>query len=211
MERLFCQKIRVVYASRTDRGVHAKGQCVNFKVDTKIPIKNIKAALNSFLPSDITIKGIRRVPLDFHARFSAKSKLYRYIISNKKEPSVFERNYSWYVSDDINLTRMQKAITHIVGKRDFSCFAKQAHRYKQCTRHIMKVTVKKRSRYIYIDVEGDGFLRNMVRNIVSFLVAIGKKTIPLKSTGKIIRKEIPYIKKPAPGCGLYLLKVRYHH
>ena len=80
IEKLFKQKVRIIYAGRTDRGVHAKGQAVNFIVDTSIPLNNIKAALNTLLPSDIRIKRLKEVSLDFHARFWAKSKLYEYMI-----------------------------------------------------------------------------------------------------------------------------------
>ncbi|MCD6584076.1 MAG: tRNA pseudouridine(38-40) synthase TruA, partial [Candidatus Omnitrophica bacterium] len=78
LEKLFNRKVKINYAGRTDRGVHAYSQCINFKIDTNIPLKNIRLALNSFLPSDISIKRIKKVPLDFHARFNAKSKIYRY-------------------------------------------------------------------------------------------------------------------------------------
>ena len=206
---LFNKKIKVVYAGRTDTGVHAKGQCVNFKIETKIPLKNIKAAVNSFLPLDISIKKIKKVPLDFHARFNVKSKVYRYIIYNKKRPCVFNRNHAWYLPDKIDLAKVKKAIPKIAGQRDFSCFVKEARRYESCIRQIKAISVRKRGGFLYIDIEADGFLRNMVRNIVSLLVRIGRDKVSLKNVNKIIKKELPYANKPAPSCGLYLYKVNY--
>ena len=209
LRRLFNQEVRVASAGRTDRGVHARGQCASLKVKTKIPLKNIKKALNSFLPGDIRINKIKTVPLDFHARFSAKSKVYRYIIINKRNFSVFIRNYAWHIDEIINLHAIKKAARRIIGKRDFSCFAKQASAYKSCVRILKNISIKKRGSYIYIDIEASGFLRNMARNIVSFLVAVGTGRISQKDIGGIIKGEIRYINNPAPPQGLYLMKIKY--
>lgn len=196
LKRLFNQKIRVTASGRTDKGVHAQGQVINFKVDTKIPLANIKTALNTFLPLDVRIKKIKRVPLDFHARFSAKSKIYRYLIYNQKEPSVFWKDFSWHLSEILDLTQMQKAARKITGRRDFSAFAKGAKKYKHCIREIKDILIKKKGKFIQIDIEAEGFLRSMARNIVSFLVSL--------SCNKIARTD-----KPAPAEGLYLYKVKY--
>ncbi|MFH1768831.1 MAG: tRNA pseudouridine(38-40) synthase TruA [Candidatus Omnitrophota bacterium] len=209
LRRLFCKKLRVVYAGRTDRGVHAYSQCVNFTVDAQIPLKNIKAALNSFLPPDISIKKIKYVPLDFHARFSVKSKIYRYVLCTKKRLSVFERNYVWHCPGYIDITRMQKAASYIFGRRDFSFFAKQPRVYETCVRKIFAFSIRKKTGYIIFDIEADGFLRNMARNIVSFLVAAGQGKVELKEIPKIIRGEKTCVKKPAPASGLYLYKINY--
>ena len=209
LKKLFKKEIRVVSAGRTDRGVHAKGQCVNFKVNTKIPLKNIKTALNSFLPNDIFITKIKKVSLGFHARFDAKSKIYRYLISTNLKYSVFSRNYAWYLPEYIDVNLVKKTFPYLLGKKNFSCFAKEASKYKTCVREIKSLSVDKKKDLLCIDIEASGFLRNMVRNLVYFLVCIGKKKIPLKNVDKIIRKKISYTNKPAPGCGLYLLKVNY--
>ncbi len=209
LEKLFRKKIRVVYAGRTDRGVHAKGQCVNFKIDTAIPLKKIKIALNALLPENIRIKKIKFVPLSFHARFSAKSKVYRYVILNKKDPSVFLYKYAWYLPQRVEIERMKEIASYLKGERDFFFFAKGALRYKSCCRKMINVSVRKRQSLIYIDMEATGFLRNMARNIVMFLVKIGEGKINLKEAKKIIDRKIAYIPNPAPAKGLYLWKVKY--
>jgi len=209
LKRLFKKSIRVYSAGRTDKGVHASGQCVNFKVSTEIPLKNIKKALNTFLPKDIYVRRIKKVPLNFHCRFSAKSKVYRYIIINKRNFSVFMRNYSWHIDRKVNLSAMRKAIPRIIGKRDFACFAKQASVYKSCARVLKSISIRKRGSYIYIDMEASGFLRNMARNIVSFLVMIGIGQISQKDISRIIKRRIRYTNNPAPPGGLYLMKVNY--
>ncbi|MCM8773180.1 MAG: tRNA pseudouridine(38-40) synthase TruA [Candidatus Omnitrophica bacterium] len=209
LKRLFNKEIKITYASRTDRGVHALGQCVNFKVETGIPLKNIRGGLNSFLPDDIRVKKIKTVPLEFHSRFSVKSKIYRYIIYNSPQPSVFHRNYSWFLPQSIDIGRINNNLYKLIGKKNFSCFAKGANNYKSCVRHIKNIAVKKRGKFIYIDIEADGFLRNMARNIVAFLVSIGVGKISSKDISRIINRKIPWVNKPAPSCGLYLYRVKY--
>jgi len=207
--RLFRRNIRVAYSSRTDKGVHARAQAVNFKVNTAIPLKNIKAALHTFLPSDVRIRKIKKMPLDFHARFSASSKIYRYVIYQGKDFSVFQNNFSWHIDMPLDREKMKKAAKKICGYRDFSLFAKAAKNYKDCRRRMKDITIKKRGSFIYIDLEADGFLRAMARNIVSFLVAVGKGNISLKEVGLIVSGKCSYTNKPAPACGLYLWKVFY--
>jgi len=209
LKKLFCQDIRVIYSSRTDRGVHARAQAVNFKVCTKIPPLNIKTAINSLLPSDVRIKKVKEVSLDFHARFLNKSKVYRYTILNRKEPSVFWKDFCWHIKGDINIDLMRKTSKKLIGNRDFSLFAKEAKVYKNCQRNLKKIEIRKSGSFIYIDIEAQGFLRNMARNIVSFLVRIGTKKIVFKDIGLILNKRIPYANKPAPAYGLCLCKVKY--
>lgn len=209
LAKLFREKIRVAASGRTDRGVHARAQIVNFKVDTKISLPNIKTALNTFLPVDIRVKRIKKVPGDFHARFSVKSKIYRYIIFQHREDSVFWRNFAWHLSTPLDLKRMKEAAERLVGKRDFSVFAKEAKNYKDCRRRVKDISIRKRANLISIDIEAEGFLRSMARNIVSFLVKIGKKDLPFKNTSLILSKKIKYTNKPAPASGLYLYKVIY--
>jgi len=209
LARLFKEKIRIDYASRTDRGVHAKAQAINFKVKTNIKIPQIKKALNSFLPSDIKIKAVKEVASDFHARFKAQSKKYRYVIFRKKDPSVFWRNLSWHIQEPLDLVKMKKAARALVGRRDFSLFARGAKEYKHCNRCIKNITVSQREGFLYIDIEADAFLRYMARNIVSFLVRAAKREFSLKEASSILEGKTPYTNKPAPAQGLYLCKVNY--
>lgn len=207
--KLFRKKVRITYAGRTDRGVHARGQVINFKIQTNILLKNIKKALNSFLPPDIRIKNIKKVPLDFHSRFWAKSKIYRYIISQRKEPTVFWRDFSWHIDKPLDLEAMQKISLKLIGRKDFSLFAKEAKKYKDCRRCIKAISIKKRGSFVHIDIEADGFLRNMARNIIFFLVKVGNDKIPLTKAYLVLKRKVSYANKPAKACGLYLYKVNY--
>jgi len=209
LARLFREKIRVAFSGRTDRGVHARAQIVSFKVNTKIPLSNIKTALNTFLPFDIRVKKIKKVPDNFHARFSVKSKIYRYIIFQHREGSVFWRNFAWHLSTPLDLEKMAKVAKRLVGKRDFALFAKEAKSYKDCKRRVKDISIRKRANLISIDIEAEGFLRSMARNIVSFLVRAANGNIPTKDTPLILKQSIPYVNRPAPPQGLYLYKVKY--
>lgn len=209
LTKLFKQDIRVIYSSRTDTSVHANAQAVNFTVDTKVPLNNIKRALNGLLTCDIKIKEVKPVKDGFHARFDVKSKEYRYFISEEKDPSVFSRNYLWQVSESLDVERMRKAGLRLTGKKDFSLFAKDAGKYKSCVRTVYSLKIRKVKGIITVAIEADGFLRYMVRNIVSFLVLVGKKKIKLNQVNSILSGKIKYKNHPAPGCGLYLYKVKY--
>ncbi|MDD4955593.1 MAG: tRNA pseudouridine(38-40) synthase TruA [Candidatus Omnitrophica bacterium] len=209
IKKLFKQKIRIAYASRTDRGVHAKGQVVNFKVSTVIPLRNIKKALNTFLPPDIRVKKVKIVKDDFHARFKAKSKIYRYIILNKPEPTVFQSNFSWHIAKPLDIPKMLRISKKIKGIKDFSIFAKEASAYETCIRHLMDISIKKTGSFVNIDLEASGFLRNMARNITAFLVKVGRKDISVKEALLILNKKKPYSNKPAPAHGLCLVRVKY--
>ncbi len=208
IERLFRKKVRLFYAGRTDRGVHAKAQMANFFIETSLPLQNIFKALNSFLPQDIRIKKVKPVSLNFFAH-KAISKIYRYLILNTQKPSVFWRHYSWYISDSLNIEKMRKVTEKLVGYRDFSIFAKEVKRYKSTYRNLKRISIKRRGNFIYIDIEADGFLRGMARGIVYFLVEVGREKIVLEEAEAIIKRKIPYNKKPAPPSGLYLYKVKY--
>lgn len=209
LRKLFRKKIRLTYTSRTDKGVHARAQGVNFYVKTDIPLYNIKRALNTFLPDDVRVKNVKVVPREFHSRFWCLGKTYRYIILNKKEGSVFHHDFAWHVPQALDLGKMRAAAKHLAGKRDFSVFAKEAGAYQTCVRDMKAVIVKKKGSFIYVDMQADGFLRSMCRNIVNFLVEVGRGEIAFERLPGILAGKAAYEKHPAPAQGLYLWKARY--
>lgn len=209
IQKLFKKKIRITYASRTDRGVHAKEQVVNFKVKSSIPVKNIKKALNALLPTDVRIKKVKTVCADFHSRFWAKSKIYRYSIINKPESTVFLSGFSWHVAKPIDISKMLSISKKIKGTKDFSIFAKDSNTYETCIRNLKAISIKRSKGFICIDLEASGFLWNMARNIVTFLVKVGGGDISLKEATQILNKTKTYFNKPAPAQGLCLIKVKY--
>jgi tRNA pseudouridine38-40 synthase len=209
LRKLYCEKIRIQYSSRTDKGVHAHGQCVNFKTAKNIPCENIKRALNTFLSQDVRVKRVKYVSREFHSRFSAKSKLYRYIIRNHRDCSVFWNEYCWHIPYFLDIKKMNLAAKKITGNRDFAVFAKKADKYHSCVRHVKFIQIKQKGKFIHIDIEANGFLRNLARNIVTFLVRVGQGKIALTQIKNILAKKTSYSNIPAPAAGLYLVKVKY--
>lgn len=207
LAKLFGEAVAIVYASRTDRGVHAKAQAVSFKIDSAIPCANIKRALNIILPIDIRVKTVKIVPVKFHARFSAASKTYRYLIRNTKEPSVFYYDRAWHISEKLDIDAMRRVSRLLIGKHDFKLFAKSPAKYHTCVRHIMRVDIKRRGSIIGIDIEAAGFLRAMARSMVYFLVQAGLKRMSIDQARALCAQKITYHPEPAPAHGLCLEKV----
>ncbi|MCP4650061.1 MAG: tRNA pseudouridine(38-40) synthase TruA [PVC group bacterium] len=204
------EKINIIGSGRTDSGVHAREQPANFKTNSKVSLEKIKRALNSLLPKDIRIKSIKQVPLDFHARYSVKSKTYRYTILNKDYSSVFTRNYAVHVSMPLDVAVMQKESKVLLGKHDFKSFQASDKKLRSSVRTIKKINVKKQNNLIAIDIEADGFLYNMVRNIAGTLIEVGQGKIAKGGLKRILlAKDRKKAGPTAPANGLCLCKVRY--
>ena len=162
------------------------------------------------LPPDILIKRSEEVPPDFHSRFDAKSKLYRYNIVNSRTKDPFSDRYVWRVPYPLDSGLMDIEAGFLVGTHDFKCFQASDKRERSSVRNITMARVKKTGRELRIDIEGDGFLYNMVRNIAGTLVDIGRGYLPPGSMAKILRsKDRKKAGPTAPARGLFLLKIRY--
>ena len=212
LAKLFKEKITLIGSSRTDSGVHALGQTANLKTKSTHPLAQIKKALNANLPKDITIIKVEEVPLDFHAQFSAKSKTYRYTILNRDAHGALDWRYSLWYPHKLNLKLMREEAKAFIGRKDFKSFqgAQTAKQVKNSVRTIKRIDIKKKKDYIYIDIEADGFLYKMVRNIVGTLLASGSGRLPKGSLKKILAKKDRACAGPtARPYGLTLLEVKY--
>jgi tRNA pseudouridine38-40 synthase len=212
LSKIFNHKIKITGSGRTDAGVHALGQVANFKVSgskAKIKASELKKALNSMLDKDIRIKSVSIVPDSFHARFSAKKKTYRYQIA-LTEPSVFERFYYTYVPYKLNVSLMRKEAKDLLGSHDFKCFQASGRKAKDTVRVIEKVSLLKKGNKLFFTIEGNGFLYNMVRNIVGTLIEIGRGKMPAGSIKKLIKEKDRTKSGPtAKAAGLVLVRVGY--
>ena len=166
--------ITVTGAGRTDSGVHAKGQCGHFDIETDIPAEKFTFILNTRLPKDIRIKKSWEVSEDFHSRFSAKGKRYIYRIFNAPYSSALMGRFTMHVPENLDIEKMREATAYIVGAHDFKAFCAQGSSVKTTVRTVNKVEVKKENELIEIIVEGTGFLYNMVRIIAGTLIEVGK-------------------------------------
>lgn len=202
--------IDIFGSGRTDAGVHAKGQVANFYTVSKLPIERFKYALNTTLPRDIIIVDSEEVDLDFHARFSAKGKQYKYIIWNNKVPSAINRNYSYHIINKLDIDEMKKASDYLIGTHDFRSFMTKGTIVKDTIRTIHSINIQKRDNFIEIIIEGSSFLRSMIRIIVGTLILVGNGKLKKESLPKIILGEKRCLSGPtAPPQGLYLEKVYY--
>lgn len=203
--------ITLTGAGRTDAGVHALGQVANFHCDTRLGPEAFLKGLNSLLPADIAIRDCRRMPEDFHARFDAKSKVYRYQILNRGARAAVGRSYAWFLHRPLDLEAMRRAAEAIVGRRDFKAFESSGSPRAHTVRNVLDAGwVEGEDRRLTFQIEADGFLRCMVRNIVGTLVAVGLgKLEPTVVRDIIDSRDRKRAGAAAPGRGLFLVEVKY--
>lgn len=210
IKKVFGKKCTLYGAGRTDSGVHARGQVANFKTSSEMPITKVAVALSSLLPETISIQKAEEVKEDFHARFSAKKKRYQYSIHNSKRRDPFTERYAWGVSYSLDVPLMRKEAKVLEGRHDFKSFQASDKREGSTVRRINSIKINKKGSHITIDIEGDGFLYNMVRNITGTLVDIGRGYLAAGSMKRILGKKDRKEAGPtAPAKGLLLVSVKY--
>ena len=205
------EPITVIGAGRTDSGVHAVHQVAHIKTKSPLPVEAIRKAVNGILQKDVAVKRVEEVSSDFHARYSAKSKIYQFFLWNSHVRSPLNENISWYYPRKLNLQNMKQAARLLVGKHDFKSFQSSGAKKDMSTvRTLKRLEIKKKGSLLTFTFEANGFLYNMVRNIVGTLIWVGE--------GKLIPQDIPLIFKvrdrrkagpTAPARGLFLVKVKY--
>jgi tRNA pseudouridine38-40 synthase len=205
------QMIRVSGSGRTDAGVHALGQVAAFVCRTTLSAKQLHKGLNSLLPSDIVIHTLETVPTTFHPRYDAVSKIYRYHILNRKWPNAIGRQYAWHLRRRLDIEAMRVAIGHLVGRHDFKSFEGAGSPRSSTVRRVLGASItRKTSDRLIVEVEADGFLRFMVRNIVGTLVEVGQTKITPDDFLRILRSGDRSEAGPtAPPHGLFLIRVLY--
>jgi tRNA pseudouridine38-40 synthase len=204
------ESAKTVSSGRTDAGVHAVGHVANFKTTSSIPPHAWAPALNHLLPADIRVVSSEEAADDFHARFSALGKIYKYRILNRQEPTALYRNYAWHISRGLNVIKMRRAAAVLVGKHDFSAFRGSECNAASPVRTIRSVVVRKTGEYIEIEVEADAFLQYMMRNIAGTLAETGLGRFTPDDVAGILKScDRTKAGRTAPPHGLYLVKVFY--
>ncbi len=210
LRKILREKIKLIASGRTDSGVHAKAQIANFFTHSSIPLSKLKLGLNGILPEDIKVTKLSEAANDFHSRFSAKSKLYRYTILNRDYSSPLLRHSVFFYPHPLDTKLMQKETQVLLGKHNFSAFQAAKGREKNPVKSIKKISVIKSNNFVYIDIEADGFLYNMVRNIVGTLIEIGRGKLAAGSLKKILlSRDRRHAGQTASPKGLCLIKVKY--
>lgn len=209
--RVVRHQISIIGSGRTDAGVHAAGQVANFLTTCTMPAENLRRAIGSRLPKDISLIDVRDVPLGFSAR-AAASKLYRYTVWNHAIRPVerHQQRYAYHFWHHLDMGRMQDAAARLVGEHDFAAFATSGHQRETTVRSVFRFEVSRCYQEICFDVEGSGFLYNQVRNMVGTLIEVGRGHWEPSALDAILASGDRSQAGPtAPARGLSLQWVRY--
>lgn len=201
---------RVHSSGRTDAGVHARGMVCHLDTERYLPLSAWCEGVNRFLPETIAVRQAECVDVQFHARYSAISKIYRYTILRDSIRSPLERLTCWRVKYSLDVGRMQSAARSFVGQHDFALFRTSGCSAQTTVRDIQRISLTEDSSMLYVDVQGSGFLRNMVRMMVGTLVDIGRGKRPCTDIEQMLAGQEPISPAlTAPAHGLCLMKVLY--
>ncbi|MHC4387189.1 MAG: tRNA pseudouridine(38-40) synthase TruA [Planctomycetota bacterium] len=210
VSNLVGHKITVHAASRTDAGVSALGQSAVFEVISPIPTENFKDAINDRLPADIVVTSAVEATRDFDVMGDVTSKLYRYTICTAPDRPVLEVRHCWHIPRKLDVAAMDKAAKLLIGKKDFKSFAAAKDTRESSVRTVFCCDVTNEGEWLYVDVVGDAFLYNMVRNIVGTLVEVGAGRWRPERVEEILDAKDRKAAGPiAPAAGLCLMWIKY--
>lgn len=209
--RVIREPVNLLGTSRTDAGVHALGQVASFRTVAKMPLPGMQRAISHRLPPDVALAHLREAPSGFHPSRDALGKLYRYRIFNSySRPVGAQIRTTWHVWHMLDIERMQAAGHRMMGRHDFAGFQSTGSPRDSTVRTIRRVHVQRRFDEVLIDVEGDGFLYNQVRNMVGTLYEIGRGHWPVDRVDEIIAAADRRLAgRTAPASGLCLQWVRF--
>jgi tRNA pseudouridine38-40 synthase len=209
-EQVVGHPVSIIGSGRTDAGVHAQGQVVNFHTTSRIPLEKWPIVLNTRLPNDLVVREAEEVPEDWHARFNATGKVYKYRIDRGAYPDVFLRHYCYHYPYPLRVEPMVEAASHLVGRHDFTSFCAANTPIEDKVRLLQAVELEESGSLLTVTCRGEGFLYNMVRIIVGTLLDVGR--------GKLSAADIPAILEArdrtragltAPAHGLTMWQVLY--
>jgi tRNA pseudouridine38-40 synthase len=203
------EPIRLHGAGRTDAGVHALAQQAHADLPGGIPERGLVLGLNNMLPPDIRIVSVREVAPDFHARFSAIGKSYRYAIWNDPVFDVFHRETCAHVTSPLDEGEMRRAAAALVGEHDFRAFTVAEPEVSSTVRTIRSVEVERAGKQVLITISADGFLRYMVRRIAGSLIEVGRGRLPAGAIAASLEPEFREARWTAAAAGLVLVGVSY--
>ena len=210
LQRVCGDTIELAASGRTDAGVHALGQVVNFFTDGAIPLERLPRAVNSILPPDIVVLDAAEADRNFSARHSAKSKTYIYRILQGYIPDPFERNYSWNIRKALDVDAMKQCLSMIEGTHDFSAFRAAGGPPVSPVRTMYETGIKQDGRIVELSFFANGFLYHMVRNLVGTIANVGLGWTSAERFGEIMASgDRTQAGATAPAQGLYLYKVDY--
>jgi tRNA pseudouridine38-40 synthase len=201
---------KVFAAGRTDAGAHAEGQVVNFQTDGRISPRRMVAALNARLPADVAVLSAEAVSDDFHARYSAQWRRYRYRYLDRSSRPALERGRCWHVRGTLDANAMAKGAMCLTGKHDWTSFCSASEPTGARVREMRSAEVRRRGDFVELELVAEGFLRGLVRSIAGALAEVGRGRRPPEWVGEVLeardRRKAP---RTAPAGGLTLMEVVY--
>lgn len=203
------KETKVVGAGRTDAGVHAAGQVIHFLTGWKRSLEELHRAFNAVLACDVAVKEMTVVPPEFHARFSAVTREYRYTILNREIRSPLEARFAYHYAQQLDTEVMGEALEHLVGTHDFATFG-QPTQGDKTVRDMVRASCERDGKHIYVDLTANAFLRHMVRSIVGTLLLAGRGVLSAGDVKAILEaRDRGQAGPPAPAHGLCLVRVNY--
>ena len=211
--KLTGEKRRVMAASRTDAGVHAKGQVVSFRTGASFPPQTFIDGLNYYLPRDIAVKAAYRVGDSFNVRRDALSREYSYYILNSPTRSPLWEGFSYLVSGHLDIEAMNQACQTLIDEHDFASFATcMGTQAKNMVRHVYEAQIEKDGELAIFNIVANSFLPHQVRNTVGALIRVGLGKMTTDEFGNLLEAKQPGLAGPTvPACGLYLMRINYPH
>ena len=210
LSRLAGERVEIHGAGRTDAGVHAEAQVASLRLSKAVPTEEILGYVNRYLPEDIAVSSVEEAPERFHARLSAKGKVYRYSLRLGGTPDVFRRKYQYRIEEPLDIDAMKKAAALLTGTHDFKAFCSNKRYKKSTVRTVHSIDITLEGANMSISYRGDGFLYNMVRIMTGTLLEVG---LGLRSPEDIptllASLDRSYAGKTAPAQGLCLVEVEY--
>ena len=213
LRKLTGERSRVITASRTDAGVHAKGQVVSFRTRSSLPLETFINGLNYYLPRDIAVKAAHRVSDSFNVRRSALSREYNYYILNSRIRSPFREVFFYLVGGQLDIEAMNQACQALIGEHDFASFASAIGvGIKNTIRRLYRAEMEKDGELVVFNMVANSFLPHQVRNTVGALIRVGLGKMTIDEFHRIIEAKKPGLAGPtAPACGLCLMRINYPH
>ncbi len=212
LQQLTGEKIRIKAAGRTDAGVHARGQVIGFTTASDLPLTAFRDGMNHYLPRDIAVLAAYRAPDGFDVRRRAVNREYRYTIRSGATRSPLRDAYAWPVAGELDISAMNQACQHLIGRHDLASFvaSAQAIRDRRTVREVFKAEITGDGDMIYFDIVANAFLPHQVRNTVGALVRVGQGRLTPAEFGEMVEAAQPGLAGPtAPAAGLCLMRVNY--
>lgn len=208
--RMCGETITLSGSGRTDAGVHALGQVANFHTECQMPVEEMLAYINRYLPEDIAVVEIAEAPLRFHSRLNAKGKHYEYRVINSAIPDVFRRRYALEMSESLDVEAMRRAAGFLLGEHDFKSFTSAKKGKKSTVRRIDEIAIAKEGNVITFSFRGNGFLHHMIRILMGTLLEVGMGKRTPESMGEILAARDREQAGPlVPAKGLVLVEVYF--